>query len=56
MNDSIRSTGVIFAFLNIVKDFILLLFIVFAVYIASPSNFLNLVIFILVPMIILFFS
>ena len=55
MNDSIRSTGVIFAFLNIIKDLILLLFIVFAIYIASPSNFLNLFIFILVPMIILFF-
>ena len=55
MNDSIRSTGVIFAFLNIVKDFILLLFIVFAIYISSPSNFLNLIIFILVPVIILFF-
>ena len=55
MNDSIRSTGVIFAFLNIFKDLILLIFIVFAIYIASPSNFLNLFIFILVPMIILFF-
>ena len=55
MNDSIRSTGVIFAFLNIFKDLILLFFIVFAIYIASPSNFLNLFIFILVPMIILFF-
>ncbi len=55
MNDSIRSTGVIFAFLNIIKDLILLSFIVFAIYIASPSNFLNLFIFILVPMIILFF-
>ncbi len=55
MNDSIRSTSVIFSYLNIFKDSILLCLIIVAVFIASPSNFLYLFAFIIVPMTFLFF-
>ena len=55
MNDSIRSTSVIFSYLNIFKDSILLCLIIVAIFIASPSNFLYLFVFIIVPMTFLFF-
>lgn len=55
MNDSLRSTSAIFSFLNILKDLILLLLIVITILIASPLNLVYLFLFIIIPMIILFF-
>jgi len=55
MNDSVRSISVIFAFLEILKNLILLSFITIVVFVTIPTNFLGLFIFILVPMIFLFF-
>ncbi len=55
MSDSLRSTSAIFAFLNIIKDLILLGLIILTIFYASPDNFVYLFIFTIVPMFVLFF-
>tara|TARA_Y100000816_G_scaffold139649_1_gene98921 strand:- start:505 stop:2196 length:1692 start_codon:yes stop_codon:yes gene_type:complete len=55
MGDSLRSTSAIFAFLNIIKDLILLALITITIFYASPNNFIYLFIFTIVPMFVLFF-
>ena len=54
MNDAIKSTSVIFAYANIIKDCLLLIFILIAIYIATPSIFVQILIFTFLPTLILF--
>ena len=54
MNDAIKSTSVIFAYANIIKDCLLLIFILIAIYIATPSIFVQVLIFTFLPTLILF--
>ena len=52
--DTIKSTAVVLAYANIVKDTILLIFIFTAIYLATPSEFLQLILITMLPAIFLF--
>lgn len=54
MSDSLKSTVVVMAYANIIKDIILLTFIFFVIYITTPSEFLKIILFTITPALILF--
>jgi len=54
MSDSLKSTVVVMAYANIIKDVILLTFIFSVIYFATPNEFLKIILFTITPALILF--
>ena len=56
LSDSLKSTVVVMAYANIIKDIILLTFIFCVIYIATPNEFLKIILFTILPTLILFMT